>query len=160
MIPEYKLGAQYTSNMEFHLNDRYKDLPEKWPKYHNGEQIGDIKVYKDTEWTVVTNGFCDIHRPILLEGNNPEQGPVIDHKKGKEDWQRYSTILYPEKVHLDFEHNKGIGCGFTAILSKEEAREIGEKLIAASMIDDIRDGNIQGFRALIGAPQWIINLQS
>lgn len=147
--------------IEFHLNDKYRDLPKNWPEYHDGEQIDDIKVYKDSKWTVVTNGFCQIQRPALLVGNYPDQGPVIDlNKEGKEDWNRYLTILDAEKIHLRFEHNSGIGEGFTAKLSKDEAREIGEALVAASLIDDINedDGQLQSFNRLIGAPRWINEL--
>lgn len=148
--------------MEFHINDRYRDLPDNWPKYHNGEEIKDIKVYNDTQWTVVTNGYCTIRRPLLLAGNYPERGPVFDHSgdAGEEDWKRYSTIIYPEKIHLSFEHNYGIGEGFTAILSSEEARKIGEALIQASEITDIKDGKIQFVSQLVSAPKWIEDIHN
>lgn len=143
--------------MDFQWNDSYRTLPERWLEHHR-EEMKDIKVHKYSERTVVTNGFCEVSRPTLLPGHYPDQGPVFDHGEDiKEDWRRYSTILDAGKIHLTFEHNRGVGSGFHAKLSPNEARQIGQSLIEASEMVDVKDGILQHYRMLISAPQWIVN---
>lgn len=143
--------------MDFNISDSYKTLPERWRRYHD-EEIKDIKVYKDSEWTIVTNGFCEVNRPTLIAGNYPDRGPVFDHGEHiNGNFSRYSTILDAGKIHLTFEHNRGIGEGFHAKLSTKEARQIGRALLEASYMEDVKDGILQHYRMLISAPQWIVD---
>jgi hypothetical protein len=138
--------------MDFYLNLNYKDRAGR--RINDGEHGLHDDISFSNNWLKVKDSFSRIIRPMILSGDYPEHGAVVEETY-KDGTKHKNTIQYNGNLRLEFETHNGTSPGCTVHLTPQEAKELGDALIGAAFHEITDEKGIRQYAKLVSAPKWI-----